>query len=44
LLAPCVGASVSAAVFGEAFSSAQVVGMGLLLVGVAVVALPSRLR
>jgi O-acetylserine/cysteine efflux transporter len=44
LLAPCVGASVSAAVFGEAFSSAQVVGMGLLLVGVAVVALPSRRR
>jgi O-acetylserine/cysteine efflux transporter len=44
LLAPCVGASVSAVVFGEAFSSAQVVGMGLLLVGVAIVALPSRRR
>jgi len=44
LLAPCVGAWASAAVFGEAFSNAQVVGMGLLLVGVAVVALPSRIR
>lgn len=44
LLAPCVGALASAAVFGEAFSNAQVVGMGLLLVGVAVVALPSRIR
>lgn len=44
LLAPCVGAWASASVFGEAFSNAQVVGMGLLLVGVAVVALPSRRR
>lgn len=44
LLAPCVGAWASAMVFSEEFSNAQVVGMGLLLVGVAVAALPSRTR
>jgi O-acetylserine/cysteine efflux transporter len=42
LLAPCVGAVGSAAVFGERFSSAQIVGMGLLLLGVAVVAMPRK--
>jgi O-acetylserine/cysteine efflux transporter len=35
---------VSAVVFCEKFSNAQVVGMGLLLVGVVVVALPRWLR
>lgn len=42
LIAPCVGAVASAVVFGDRFSEAQLVGLGLLLLGVAVAAIPSK--
>ena len=42
LLTPCVGAAASAVVFGERFRTTQLVGMGLLLLGVAVVAMPRK--
>lgn len=43
LIAPCAGVVASAAVFGEVFSPLRCAGMGLILVGLAVVALPIEL-
>jgi len=40
LLAPCVGAAASALVLGERFGAFRVAGMGAILIGVAIVALP----
>ncbi|MGO8865433.1 MAG: EamA family transporter [Alphaproteobacteria bacterium] len=40
LLAPCVGAATSALVLGERFGASRVAGMGAILVGVAIAALP----
>lgn len=40
LLAPCVGAVSSAAVFGEQFSALRLAGMAAILLGLAVVVLP----
>jgi O-acetylserine/cysteine efflux transporter len=40
LLAPCIGALTSAVVFGEHFGTLRMGGMALMLVGVAIVALP----
>jgi O-acetylserine/cysteine efflux transporter len=40
LLAPIVGAAISAVVFGERFGAARLAGMGLMLLGVAIVAVP----
>ncbi|HWI26808.1 MAG TPA: EamA family transporter [Stellaceae bacterium] len=42
LLAPCVGALASAVVFGERFGPLRLLGMALILAGVAVTALPRR--
>jgi len=43
LLAPCVGVLASAVVFGERFSATRYAGMGLILAGLALTALPARL-
>jgi O-acetylserine/cysteine efflux transporter len=40
LLSPCVGAITSAAVFGERFGPLRLGGIALMLIGVAIVALP----
>jgi O-acetylserine/cysteine efflux transporter len=45
LLSPCVGAVTSAIVFGEQFGPLRVAGIGLMLVGLAIVIVPfQRLR
>jgi O-acetylserine/cysteine efflux transporter len=41
LIAPCTGILASALVFGEVFSPARYAGMALILVGLAVIVLPS---
>jgi O-acetylserine/cysteine efflux transporter len=44
LLVPVFGIASAALVFGESFGPLRLAGMGLILIGLAVVALPSRLR